>query len=126
MRIVYVEDNPANLALVRRVARLGSHHVEGYVAGEDALDVIIEYPPELIMVDIQLAGPMDGLALASALREKGVTAPIVAVTAYAMIGDRERCLNAGCNDYLPKPLPVLDLIELFKGYSSPQPSSSVV
>lgn len=118
MRIIYVEDNPANLALVQRVARLGQHEVENFVSGEDALEKVVEAPPDLLLVDIQLAGLMNGLDLALALRERAVSVPMVAVTAYAMLGDRERCLDAGFQDYMPKPLPVSDLIALFENFSS--------
>ncbi len=118
MRIIYVEDNPANLALVQRVARLGQHQVENFVSGEDALEKVVEAPPDLLLVDIQLAGLMNGLDLALALRERAVRVPMVAVTAYAMVGDRERCLDAGFQDYMPKPLPVSDLIALFENFSS--------
>ena len=125
MRIVYVEDNPANLALVRRVARLGRHEVDGYAAGEDALDALVEDTPDLILIDIQLSGVMTGLDLISALRERGVSVPMVAVTAYAMLGDRERCLAAGFADYLAKPLPVSDLIALFDRYSTDMATATV-
>ncbi len=118
MRIIYVEDNAANLALVQRVARLGQHQVENFVSGEDALEKVVEAPPDLLLVDIQLAGLMNGLDLALALRERAVRVPMVAVTAYAMVGDRERCLDAGFQDYMPKPLPVSDLIVLFENFSS--------
>jgi CheY-like chemotaxis protein len=118
LRIIYVEDNAANLALVQRVARLGQHQVENFVSGEDALEKVVEAPPDLLLVDIQLAGLMNGLDLALALRERAVRVPMVAVTAYAMVGDRERCLDAGFQDYMPKPLPVSDLIVLFENFSS--------
>jgi CheY-like chemotaxis protein len=118
VRIIYVEDNPANFALVQRVARLGKHEVESYISGEDALERVAEAPPDLLLVDIQLAGIMNGLELAQALRERNVQVPMVAVTAYAMLGDRDRCLDAGFEDYMPKPLPVMDLIQLFDRYDT--------
>ncbi len=118
MRIIYIEDNPANLALVRRVARLGRHNVEGYTDGEDALDDIVTSPPDLLLIDIQLSGAMSGLDLLLTLREKNVTVPTIAVTAYAMLGDKERCIDAGFTEYLPKPLPVADLVALFEKYST--------
>lgn len=118
MRIIYVEDNPANLALVQRVARLGQHDVESFISGEEALERVAESPPDLLLVDIQLAGLMTGLELAEALREREIQVPMVAVTAYAMLGDRDRCLDAGFEDYMPKPLPVLDLIQLFDRYNT--------
>lgn len=118
MRIAYVEDNLANLALVRRVARMGQHEVESYAEAETALVSLGQNPPDLILVDLQLAGQMDGLQLVSTLRQQGVQTPIVAVTAYAMLGDRERCLEAGCNAYLPKPLPVSELLALFETHDT--------
>jgi CheY-like chemotaxis protein len=125
MRIAYIEDNTANLALVRRVARIGQHEVQGYAEGQEALTAILADPPDLILVDIQLGGEMDGLTLTRALRAAGITHPIIAVTAYAMIGDRERCITAGCTDYLPKPLPISELVALFEAYSSPSEDTPI-
>lgn len=117
MRIVYVEDNLANLALVRRVARMGQHTVQAFANGYDALTYLRTTPADLVLVDIQLSGDMDGLELAAILRKENVAAPIIAVTAYTMLGDRERCIAAGCIDYLPKPLPVSELVAIFEKYS---------
>ncbi|MBN2471886.1 MAG: response regulator [Anaerolineae bacterium] len=121
MHIVYVEDNPANLALVQRVARLGRHEVASFTNGEEALQSLTSSVrrPDLLLVDIQLDGAMSGLDLMARLREEGFDMPIIAVTAYAMLGDKERCLEAGFTGYLPKPLPVMDLIDLFKQHSDP-------
>lgn len=118
MHIIYVEDNPANLALVKRVARLGQHEVLSYTNGEEAYQALstADSEPDLLLVDIQLDGSMSGLDLMEKLRANGFEMPIVAVTAYAMMGDKERCIEAGFTSYLPKPLPVLDLINLFKHY----------
>lgn len=112
MRILYVEDNPANLFLVKRVARMGNHEVLNYIDGEDALANFERDKPDLVLMDIQLSGELSGLDVVKRLRADGYTLPIVAVTAYAMLGDRERCIEAGCDDYLAKPLPVPQLVEL--------------
>lgn len=114
MRILYVEDNQANVYLVRRVA-LG-HEVINYIDGEQTLANIDSLEPDLILMDIQLAGPMSGLEVVGKIREKGITTPIIAVTAYAMVGDREKCLAAGCDDYMAKPLPIAQLITTLKHY----------
>ncbi len=121
MRIIYVEDNPANLALVQRVARLGRHEVTSFTNGEEAYQALTSAAerPDLLLVDIQLDGAMSGLDLMTKLRDAGFDVPIVAVTAYAMMGDKERCLEAGFTSYLPKPLPVMDLVDLFKQYDNP-------
>jgi CheY-like chemotaxis protein len=128
MRILYVEDNPANLFLVQRVARMGNHDVVNYADGQSALDGFKNDKPDLILMDVQLPGLLTGLDVVKALRAAGHKTPIIAVTAYAMSGDRERCLEAGCDGYLAKPLPVNELVELFKRYepakSAPAPAAA--
>jgi two-component system cell cycle response regulator DivK len=126
VRILYVEDNPANLFLVKRVARMGSHEVLNYIDGEEALKNFAQDKPDLVLMDIQLAGELSGLEVVKKLREDGHTVPIIAVTAYAMLGDRERCLKAGCDDYLAKPLPVPQLVDLFERYTPATPPSQPV
>jgi CheY-like chemotaxis protein len=116
MRILYVEDNPANLSLMQRIARMGGHEIISYTEGESALSNFDGDKPDLILLDVQLAGALTGLDVVRALRERGVTKPIVAVTAYAMLGDRERCLEAGFDTYISKPLPVAELVELVQKY----------
>jgi two-component system, cell cycle response regulator DivK len=121
MRILYVEDNLANFSLVKRVARMGGHEVLSYIVGEDALTNFDRDQPDLVLMDLQLAGEMNGLEVVQKLRQAGHETPIIAVTAYAMVGDRDRCLEAGCNDYIAKPLPVPQLVDLFNQYSAPSP-----
>lgn len=116
MRIMYIEDNPANLFLVKRVARMGNHDVINYIDGQTALEKFESDNPDLVLIDIQLSGELSGLDVVKKLRKQGHKTPVVAVTAYAMVGDRERCLDAGCDDYLAKPLPVPALVELIKRY----------
>ena len=117
MRIVYVEDNIANVHLVKRVARVGKHEVINYIDGMDALNNFQSDKPDLVLMDIQLAGELTGLEVVKKLRSKGIITPIIAVTAYAMVGDKERCLEAGCNGYISKPIPVSELVELFNKYN---------
>lgn len=129
MKILYVEDNPANVFLVKRVARMGSHEIINYIDGDQALDKFDEISPSLVLMDIQLAGDKSGLDVVKILRERGVKTPIIAVTAYAMVGDKERCIAAGCTDYLAKPLPIQQLVKMFEHYSKidaskPDPSAS--
>ncbi len=116
MRIAYVEDNATNLSLVQRIASMNHHTVIPYSEGEVALRELSIQKVDLILMDIELAGEMNGLQVVRALRTRGLTTPIVAVTAYAMMGDRERCLEAGCNDYLPKPLPIAEFLVLLARY----------
>ncbi len=118
MKIMYVEDNPANISLLQRIARMGGHQVINYTNGEVALNNFAQDDPDLVLMDLQLEGRITGLEVVKQLRERGFKTPIVAVTAYAMVGDRERCIEAGCNSYLSKPLPVAELVELVKDYES--------
>ena len=116
MKIMYVEDNPANISLLQRIARMGGHDVINYSNGEHALDNFAQDRPDLVLMDLQLEGRISGLEVVKLLRQRGFTTPIVAVTAYAMVGDRERCLEAGCDSYLSKPLPIAELVELVQTY----------
>lgn len=126
MRILYVEDNPANVYLVKRVARAGQHEVINYVDGGRVLRDFGQINPDLVLMDIQLVGEMSGIDVVKKLRSEGHSVPIIAVTAYAMMGDRDRCLEAGCDDYMAKPLPIPQLMEMFSKYgatSSPEAST---
>ncbi|HID90151.1 MAG TPA: response regulator [Anaerolineales bacterium] len=108
--ILYIEDNPENRLLVRRILE-----AEGYtvVEAEDApsgLEAAQSVSPDLILLDINLPG-MDGYEFTARLRQtpglKGI--PIVALTANVMKGDRERTLAAGCDGYIQKPIDVDEL-----------------
>jgi len=116
MRIMYVEDNPANISLLQRIARMGGHEVVNYTDGEVALTRFAADNPDLVLMDLQLEGRIGGLEVVRQLRTRGFKTPIVAVTAYAMVGDRERCIEAGCDGYLSKPLPVGEVVELVQKY----------
>lgn len=99
-----VEDNPDNRLLVR--AMLEDHYeIEEYSNGKDAVDGIVASPPELVLLDISLPG-RDGTEVLTTLRSThGLRElPIVALTAHAMAGDRERYLAAGFDGYISKPI----------------------
>lgn len=116
MRIAYVEDNAMNLALVQRIAMMSGHIITSFTEGEIALTELSRQTFDLILMDVELAGEMNGLQVVRTLRARGLTTPIIAVTAYAMLGDREKTLEAGCNEYLPKPLPISDFLALLARY----------
>jgi two-component system cell cycle response regulator DivK len=116
MKIMYVEDNPANISLLQRIARMGGHEVINYTNGETALSNFEKDHADLVLMDLQLEGRFGGLDVVKQLRARGFKTPIVAVTAYAMVGDRERCIEAGCDSYLSKPLPVAELVEMVQIY----------
>jgi two-component system cell cycle response regulator DivK len=119
MRILYVEDNEVNRALVERVVRARRCDMVFRDEGEGALEVLAADPTiDLILLDIELAGAISGLDVTRTLRERHDTRPVVAITAYAMAGDRERILSAGCDQYLPKPLAIADLLNLLDHYQT--------
>jgi CheY-like chemotaxis protein len=103
--ILIVDDNPVNLKLARVLLAAEGYEVRTAIAAEEALEVLGEFRPRLILMDIQLPG-MDGLELTRRLkadpRMRDVV--IVALTAYAMKGDEERVLAAGCDAYIGKPI----------------------
>lgn len=121
MRILYVEDNIPNVMLVQRVARIGAHDVISYPEGEQALQRFEDDKPDLVLMDLQLQGNLNGLDVVRILRSKGCATPIIALTAYAMGGDRQRCIEAGCDDYIPKPVSVTELVTIFNRYQSQFP-----
>jgi signal transduction histidine kinase len=106
-RILYVEDDPASAALVKRVLRAEGYEVEIVTDGVTALEMAPRLRPALILMDINISG-LDGYEVTTHLRsnEEMQHVPIVAVTASTMRGDRERALIAGCNGYIPKPIDV--------------------
>ena len=109
-RIAVVEDNPDNRLLLHAMLD-GIYELEDYETGTDAVAGIIRNPADLVLLDISLPG-MDGLQVLRHLRDSALTArlPVIALTAHAMAGDRERFLKAGFDGYLTKP--IVDEIEL--------------
>jgi CheY-like chemotaxis protein len=112
---------------------MGQHEIINFIDGREAIRKFDDVNPDLVLMDIQLVGETSGLEVVKELRAKGVKTPIIAVTAYARVGDKERCIEAGCNDYLAKPLPIPRLIEIFQEYevsskvvSAPAPVSATV
>lgn len=104
-RILVVEDNDRNRRLLRILLRSRGYEVIEAVTGEEAMKYLRDHKPDLILMDIQLPN-VDGLELTKNIKSNPETAdiPIVAVTAYAMKGDRERILEAGCDGYISKPI----------------------
>lgn len=104
-RILMIEDNPQNRYLAGFLLEASGWEMVHAEDGPSGLELARTVDPVLILLDIQLPG-MDGYAVAQALRAEPGSAgvPIVAVTSYAMAGDRERCLAAGCDGYIEKPI----------------------
>ncbi len=104
-RVLIIEDNDQNLYLLTFLLEKHGLEVSAARDGPSGIASAAALKPDLILLDIQLP-VLDGYAVARAIRSKEelATVPIVAVTSYAMVGDRERCLDAGCTDYIEKPI----------------------
>ena len=103
--ILLIEDNEQNLYLATFLLEQSGFEVVPARSGSEGIELAERIGPTLIILDIQLP-QMDGYAVARALRQKPALkdVPIVAVTSYAMVGDRERALEAGCCGYIEKPI----------------------
>jgi len=102
--LLIVEDNQINQIVMQKyLARLGFSHIDTAPDGQMALESIARKPYDLILMDCQMP-VMDGYSATRHLRESGIDTPIIAMTASAMAGDREKCLAAGMDDYLAKPI----------------------
>jgi CheY-like chemotaxis protein len=104
-RILIVDDNATNLKLVAYLMKANGYEVDTALAAESALEALRLNRPDVILMDIQLPG-IDGLELTRRLKADPETSDIViiAVTAYAMKGDQDKALAAGCDDYITKPI----------------------
>ncbi|MBC8263474.1 MAG: response regulator [Anaerolineales bacterium] len=104
-KILVIEDNEQNLYLITFILEKNGYQVVQARDGREGIELAGRVKPTLILLDIQLP-VMDGYAVARELRSQPALAdvPIVAVTSYAMVGDREKILAAGCNGYIEKPI----------------------
>jgi two-component system cell cycle response regulator DivK len=113
-RILVVEDSPDNMKLFRTLLTLKGHEVTGLPGGEGLLDAIVRTEPELVLMDIQLPGK-DGFALLAEVRDSAhAELRVLALTAHAMSGDRERALQAGFDGYITKPIDICSFPDLVK------------
>jgi CheY-like chemotaxis protein len=111
-KIVVVDDNAASRELIREVLDSPDHRIMEAADGLDALDLILTSDPDLVLLDIQLPG-LDGYSLVRQLRQNPHFSKlkIVAITAFAMQGDREKALTAGFDGYIAKPINTYHLEE---------------
>ncbi|NUQ62079.1 MAG: PAS domain S-box protein [Pirellulales bacterium] len=114
LRILVVEDNPANRKLAAYILQERGHHVEVAGSGQEAVALTEQNRYDAVLMDVQMP-EMDGLQATAAIRDRetgGSRVPIIAMTAHAMQGDRERCLAAGMDGYLSKPVKGREMILL--------------
>jgi CheY-like chemotaxis protein len=116
-KVLCIEDNPTNMILVSRVVEAEGHELIRAEDGLTALEIIGRQKPDIILLDINIPG-INGLELARQIssREEYADIPLIAVTANVLVGDRERCLEAGCDEYLAKPLEIRRLRQLMREY----------
>jgi CheY-like chemotaxis protein len=104
-KILVVEDNENNMYLITFILKKNGHNIIEAWSGEEGIELAVKEKPDLVLMDIQLSG-IDGLEATKKIRESEAEGeiPIVALTSYAMAGDREKALNAGCTGYIEKPI----------------------
>lgn len=124
-KILIVEDNPQNMRLMEMALRVQNYTLLRAIDGEEALAITISEHPDLIVMDIRLP-KMDGLEVTRRLRENPAFShiPIIAVTAYAMKGDEEKIIEAGCNLYLTKPINTRELPGIVAEMLKSKPASN--
>jgi len=127
MNVLIAEDNPVNQKLAARMLQKMGHSVTVVENGRRALLALEKDQFDVILMDIQMP-EMDGFEATAAIREReksqeGTHMPILAMTAHAMAGDRERCLEAGMDGYVSKPINVEELVEAMENLPSSSQSS---
>jgi two-component system, cell cycle response regulator DivK len=122
--ILIVDDNPVNMKLIRILLMGEGYNVRTAADANEALAVLKDFTPALILMDIQLPG-VDGLELTRRLKSDASTSgiKIVGLTAYAMKGDQERIIAAGCDGYIPKPIETRTLPGLIARYLKKEAAS---
>ncbi len=128
--ILIVEDTELDMRLFKDLLEANGYDTAQSVDGADIIRLAKEHKPDLIIMDIQLP-KVSGLELTKLLRadKETVEIPIIAVTAFAMIGDEQRILSAGCDGYITKPFSVpmlLEAIEKLIKQTEPQPAVKTV
>ena len=115
--VMVVEDNEKNRKLMRVILKAKGFNVIEATTGEEALGILKNQKPDIILRDIQLPG-VDGLTLTKQIKADATCSaiPIIAVTAHAMKGDEQKILDAGCDGYISKPVNTQELPSLVEKY----------
>ncbi len=116
MHIIYVEDEDSNIALLERVVNQTGDTLTAFTSVEEAVHHIYPGDADLILTDLDFGGGMDGLQLIEILRERGVSAPIVAISAYDLPDYLHRAEAAGNDAFVVKPISVALLIDIINTY----------
>jgi len=114
-RVLVAEDSQSNQVLIKLLLEKLGTQVTIVPDGKEAVQKALSRPFDLIFMDIQMPN-MDGLSATKILRQKGLKTAIVALTAYAMRGDDEKCISAGCSDYIAKPIDRKTLLKVIRKY----------
>lgn len=111
-KVLVIEDNKDNLLLVTYPLKLKGYEVISAETGEEGIELALKERPFFIIMDINLPG-IDGIETTKRIRNSGIgdTIPIIAITSYAMRGDRERIMAAGCNGYFEKPIDPTTIVD---------------
>ncbi len=114
-KVLVVEDNPLNMELVLAILETNGFDAYEAIDGEESLKMVDKNVFDLILMDIELPG-MDGVEAAKKIKIKYKNLPIIALTSFAMKGDRERFLSAGFEEYVPKPIDISDFHKRLEKY----------
>jgi len=116
-QVLVVEDNARNMKLFRDVLESSGYRTLEATTGERAVELVVEHCPDLVLMDIQLPD-IDGVEALGRLRaeERTASVPVLALTAQAMDGDRERFLAAGFDGYLSKPVDIAEFVATVRRY----------
>jgi len=116
-RALVIEDNPNNMELITFILENNNFSTLRAETGQEGINIALKEIPDFILLDIQLPDIM-GTDVLKIIRdsENGAAIPIIAITSYAMAGDREKLLNAGCDGYIEKPIDPIIIMDQIKSF----------
>ena len=109
-KALVIEDNKDNLKLITYALKKSGYEIISAVTGEDGYELAQKETFSFILMDIDLPG-IDGVETTKRIRNSGVNTPIIAITSYAMAGDRQKIMEAGCHGYFEKPIDPITIID---------------